>query len=152
MNDKDLDGRLVFLTVHMDRWLREVNADFDVPMANRLARVIKVFDWDTEEGRILLQEREKTGKWKNLNARDFKYILNIYNPDLIRNNKIGCITPEVAPRCYPGTELALFDLVPEWMLKEINKEQKNVLKIEKKKNAVPKRTVRKKTVRKTVAK
>jgi hypothetical protein len=127
MNDKDLDGRLVYLTVHLDRWLREVSPGFNVTMANKMAKVIKVFDWDIEEGKLLLDARAKTGKWKSLNSKDFKFVLKVYHPDLTIKKKKGCTLEEVLPRCYPGTELYLFDLVPDWMLEDLKKSEKDAL-------------------------
>lgn len=149
MPDSDLSGRLVFLTVHMDMWLRRVNTNFNIPMANRLAKVVKVFDWDTEEGKLLLEEREKNGKWKELNPKDFKFILKIYYPELYlpHRERQGTSVQEVVPRHYPGTEKMLFDVLPDWLLIDLQKEEKNILQIERKmaslKKDVPKRFYRK---------
>jgi hypothetical protein len=129
--DKDikLSGRLVFLTHHLDIWLKQINPKFNIPMANRIAKIVKIFDWDTDEGKILLREREKTGKWKNLDPKAFKFVLKVYYPDLIRGDKKGVTSEEVLPRYYPGTEFFLFDLLPSWMLKSLQKEEKDVLKL-----------------------
>jgi len=149
MADSDLAGRLVFLTIHMDAWLRHVNANFNIPMANRLAKVVKVFDWDTDEGKLLLEEREKNGKWKEFNPKDFKFILKIYYPELYlpHRERQGTSVQEVVPRCYPGTERMLFDLLPDWLLVDLQKEEKNILQVERKiaslKSNVSKRVYRK---------
>lgn len=160
MDDKDLEGELVYLTVHYDRWLRDVDANFNIPMANRLARVIKVFDWDTDEGKLLLAAREKTGKWNNLNPKDFKFVLQIYYPELKIKEKNGFTSEEVVSRKYPGTELYMFNLVPGWMIKSFKSSyyQKFTLKskadeqsdtgAQSKKKVAKKKTVRRKKVRK----
>ena len=51
-------GQLVFLTVHVERWYKDLNTEFNIPMANRLSKVIKVFDWSSKEGKLLLKMRE----------------------------------------------------------------------------------------------
>ena len=150
MDDKELDGKLVYLTVHVDRWLREINVDFNVTMANKLAKVIKVFDWESDEGKYLLRARAKTGKWENLEPKDFKFVLKVYHPDLVVKNKKGCTIEEVLPRCYPGTKLYLFDLLLDELLVDLQKAEKNLLKLTPPKAAVSKR--RAQVVRKKVAK
>lgn len=133
MEDKDLKGRLVYLTVYIDRYLREVNPEFNVPMANRLAKVIKVFDWDTEEGKLLLDVRSKSKKWnEKYNKRDYKFVLKIYYPDLMIKNRTGVTVEEVLPRMYPGTKHSLFELVPDWMHEDIIKEEKEAFFLDKK--------------------
>lgn len=123
MEDKNLLGRLVFLTVHADRWLRTRNEAFHVLMANRIARVIKVFDWETAEGKYLLEQREKSGKWTDLSPTDFKFVLSIFYPELIRDGVKGLTVEEVLPRGYPGEKTVLFELLPDWMAKELSLEK-----------------------------
>jgi len=129
VSDNGLSGRLVFLTTHMDVWLRQVNPKFNIPMANRIAKIVKVFDWDTAEGKLLLREREKTGKWKSLDPKAFKFVLKIYYPDLVKDNKEGITVDEVAPRFFPNTKMMMFNVLPAWMLKNLQKEEKDVLKL-----------------------
>lgn len=132
MEDKDFLGKLVYLTVHVERWLKELNSNFNVPMANRLAKVVKVFDWETEEGKLLLKAREQTGKWNNTmyNSKEFKFVLKIYYPELIvKNRNKGFFAIEVFPLKYPGTQLNMFELVPKWMLDDMNCEEKDIFKI-----------------------
>lgn len=132
MDDKELSGRLVYLTHHYDVWLRQVSPKFEVTMANRLAKVIKVFDWDTDEGKILLEERERTGKWTKLDSKAFKFVLKVYAPDLELKGKKHLTFVEMAPRYYPGTEMQMFSLLPEIMLKDLQKEEKNIFSLQKK--------------------
>lgn len=151
MKDKDYDGQLVYLTVHADRWFREAHPNFNVPLSNRLAKVIKVFDWRTPEGKMLLSAREKTGKWGSFESKDFKFVLKVYHPDLVRGTKKGLTVEEVLPKYYPGTELMLFDLLPAWMVSDLNKVEKDILKLTNKPTKTKKRaktSVKKTTKRK----
>lgn len=134
-SDKKLQGRLVYLTAHVDVWLRQVNSKFNIPMANRIAKIHKVFDWNTKQGRLLLREREKTGKWKNLNPKDFKYVLKIYYPELKKEDKVGITVEEVFPRHFPGTEMTMFEPLPDWMLKDLQREEKEVFRLVEKNSA-----------------
>jgi hypothetical protein len=131
-NDKDLAGRLVYLTRYLEKWYKELNPTFNVPITNRLAKVVKVFDWSTEEGKLLLAEREKTGKWKSIDPKLFKFVLKVYYPELIIKKSDKVMIEEVVPRYYPGTEGEMFRLLPEWMLKDLVKEEKNSFTIVKK--------------------
>jgi len=127
--DIELNGKLVFLTSHVEVWLKQINPKFKIPMANRIAKVVKVFDWGSKEGKFLLKEREKTGKWSKLKPEDFKYVLRIYYPDLIKDKKQGFTAEEVLPQYYPGTQMLLFDLVPDWMLEHLQKAEKDIFKV-----------------------
>ena len=131
MEDKDFIGHIVFLTVHFDKYLKIKNPLFDVPLSNRLAKVIKVFDWDTEEGKLLLSFRDKE-KWKDKDPRDFKFVLKVYMPDLIIKGKTGIAVEEVLPRYYPGTKHTLFDIFPDKLLEDINKKDKEFFSVKKK--------------------
>lgn len=137
--DNELAGRLVYLTTHSDVWFRELNPKFNVTMANRIAKVVKVFDWDTGEGRLLLSEREKTGKWGKLKPKDFKFVLKIYCPELIIKDKVGFASEEIMPRKYPGTDLSMFELLPLWMLKSLQKEEKDIFKLLRSKSDIDKK-------------
>jgi hypothetical protein len=128
-SDKKLRGRLVYLTTHVDIWLRQVNPKFNVPMANRIAKIHKIFDWANKEGKILLREREKIGKWTELDPKDFKYVLKIYYPELKKGSKAGITLEEIFPRKFPGTELNMFEPLPEWMLKDLQREEKNAFSL-----------------------
>ena len=121
--DKDFFGKLVFTTIHLERWLKEINTQFSIPMANRIARVIKVFDWESEEGKLLLDAREKTGKWASLDPKEFKFVLKIYYPDINHKTKEGITVEEVVPRYIPKSKLEMFHEVPDWMLSELKNEK-----------------------------
>jgi hypothetical protein len=132
MEDSDLNGKLVYLTIYLEKWYKSRNPAFNVPITNRLAKVVKVFDWDTEEGKILLDAREKNGKWTKLEPKDFKFVLKIYYPELILKKSNKVTIEEVVPKLYPGTKNEMFKVIPEWMLKDIVKEEKNSFTIAKK--------------------
>ena len=150
MDDKELEGKIVYLTIHYERWLREINSEFNIPMVNRIAKVIKVFDWDTHEGRILLSARKKTNKWGKLNPEDFKFVLQVFCPELISKGKKGLKAEEVLPHFYPGTELLMFDILPDWILSEINSKKYDNFKLSLKQSSSsdPKKCIAKKVVKK----
>lgn len=124
MAEDEFLGRLVYLTAYYDQWIHERNKMFKIAMINRIAKVIKVLDWGTEEGKLILEERERSGKWKDLESKDFKYILKVFHPDITYNNIKGISAEEMVPRFYPKTEYIMFDLIPESMLKVMLQTQK----------------------------
>lgn len=132
INDNELNGRLVYLTRYLELWYKSRMPDFNVPITNRLAKVIKIFDWDSEEGKILEEARKKTGKWENISSRDFKFVLKVYYPELTINKKTKVMIDEVVPRYYPGTKSEMFSLIPKWMLTDLIKEEKNSFSLVKK--------------------
>jgi hypothetical protein len=132
MDTKKLEGRLVILTRTLEQWYHDLNNEFNIPITNRIAKVVKVFDWDTEEGKLLLEERAKTGKWDKLDPKDFRYVLKIYYPELHIKNTNQVMIEEVVPLYYPGTKNSMFYPVPSWMLQDLVKEEKAVFKVTKK--------------------
>ena len=127
-------GNLVYLTIHYDKWLRERNANFNIPMVNRIAKIIKIFDWDSDEGQLLLAVRDKSGKWGDLDSKDFKYVIKIFYPDLIYGDKNGYAAEELVPKYYPKTDNPMFGKIPINVLNVIVKAQKEAFKITKKTN------------------
>lgn len=117
------EGDVVFFTRHYAEWLREINPKLDITLIHKIAKIIKIIDWETDEGRAILKEREATGKWKKLNSKDFKYILRVYHPDIVGKDKKnpGVIAYEVLPKNYPGLkeDAPLFDLYPKTLLEDI---------------------------------
>lgn len=133
MSVKNLEGRIIILTRYLEQWYKELNTDFNVPVCNRLAKIIKIFDWDSDEGKLVLSEREKTGKWDNLNSKEFKYVIKVYYPELRMNNKRKIAVTEIVPQYYPKTKNLMFYPMPFWMLKDLNKEEKNIFEVQEKK-------------------
>lgn len=132
-NLDSMRGKLVILTAHLERWYKELNSNFNVPLQNRLGKLIKVFDWNTPEGKLVLEERKKLeGKWKNLEPKDFRFVVKIYYPELILKDNSQVSIPEVIPQYYPGTKFPMFIMVPEWMVEDMIKEEKDIFKVEKK--------------------
>jgi hypothetical protein len=132
MDEEKLDGRLVILTRHLEKWYKELNSEFNVPITNRLAKIVKVFDWGSSEGKLVLKEREKTGKWEKLNPKDFKFVLKIYYPELRIGKTEKVMIEEIVPQYYPGTEAPMFMLMPDWMLNDLLRGEKSSFKVEKK--------------------
>jgi hypothetical protein len=97
-------------------------------MVNRLAKVVKVLNWDTEEGKLILQERQKTGKWEKLNSEEYKYILDIYYPELVKTRKNISIS-ELVPRYYPESKDELFSILPNSIITGLLKKEQNTFKI-----------------------
>lgn len=127
MLDNILDGSIVYLTIYFDKWFRDRDIKSTAPMVNRLAKIVKIFDWESDEGKLLLEARKSNGKWKDLNPEDFKYILKIYYPEL-KNNK-GIAIEEISSRYYPGSNNEMFRVLPKSIIDFINKEEKNILKV-----------------------
>lgn len=125
MEDRELFGRLVYLTPHADFFLRERNPGFastGIQLANRIARVTKVFDWDTAEGELLLKERMKSDKWRTLDPKLYKFVVSIMYPELSRAGQEGILVEEVMPRMHPLSNEPLFRPLPGHLWKEISKE------------------------------
>ena len=130
-------GDIVYLTRHYTEWIKMLSSDIEVALDHRIAKIIKVFDWDTEEGKLLLDQRVKTGKWDNLNSEDFKYVLNVYYPELLsKDGKTAGITAiEVLPLYFPGTEFKLFERYPEHLIKDLKSNiTEDLFRLERKKS------------------
>lgn len=126
-----MDGKLVYLTLFYEKWIREVHPEFNIPMVNRLAKVIKVIDWDTDEGRLILNERKRNGKWDKLKSEDYRFVLNIYYQELAQTRKNIAIA-EMVPRYYPDSKNELFRILPESMITGLLKKEQNAFKVVKK--------------------
>ena len=126
------EGDLVYLTLAAHEWIVRKNPDLNFPVNGHLARISKVFEWDTEEGKMILEERKKVAGWRELDPREFRYILNAYFPELIGGKKSqGAILPLVLPESYPGKPgTPMFGSVPKSMLKDMMSDE--TAKIEKK--------------------
>lgn len=131
MEDKDLDGKLVYLTLFYEKWIREVHPEFNIPMVNRLAKVVKVLDWDTDEGKLILSERKRNGKWDKFKSEDYRFVLNIYYQELAPSRKNIAIA-EMVPRYYPDSKNELFKILPESIITGLLKKEQNAFKVVKK--------------------
>lgn len=112
------ENDLVFLTMSAHAWICRNNASFSIPYSGRFARVIKVLDWDTEEGKAVLRARTDgafAGKWGEYDVRDFKYILDVYLPEMYaKESKIpGVVVPVVLPLHSPKDNSVLFEKMSE---------------------------------------
>lgn len=118
------EGMLVVLTRHLDMWYKQLTSEFNVQIANRLGKIVKIIDWDTDEGKIILKAREETGKWNNLDSKSFKYVVKIFYPELVIKSSNKVMIEEVLPLRFPGTEALFFFPVPKWMSTELVKNAK----------------------------
>jgi len=128
-------GDIVYLTRHYAEWIKQLKGDLNIAVVHRIAKIVKIFDWKTTEGKLLLEQRRATGKWKNLEIKDFKYVLNVYFPELEdkKTKQVGMSLIEVLPLNYPSSTFQLFEKYPEHLITDLNeKEIKDIFKIEKK--------------------
>jgi hypothetical protein len=90
-------------------------------LENRIAKIEEIIDWDSEKGNKLKEARLKTGKWDKLPLEDNKYILSVYYPELLgRKGEKGVVERGVASFSKdPVTEAPFFDVLPNWMFKEM---------------------------------
>jgi len=116
-------GDLFFLTKHFDAYMRKKHPTLSVLLTNRIAKLEEIIDWNTEKGRNIRLVREKTGKWKDLNQDDCKYVMSIFYHDLRgRNGQPGVIERGVAMfQNDPETGQPFFEPMPDWVFKEIMK-------------------------------
>jgi hypothetical protein len=129
------EGDIVYFTKHYAEWIKMLKGDLDISLIHRIARIVKVFNWRTKEGKLLLGQREKTGKWENLKSKDFKYVLKVYYPDLIskKTEEAGLTAYEVLPLLFPDTKYPLFALYPEHLIDDLNKKDiEDIFKLEQK--------------------
>lgn len=121
-------GDYVFLTRASELWMRRVRPQAPVLfLTGRLARVAKVLDWGSEEGRMVWESRKENQKWANIdNPEDYRYVLDIYFPELPSGEKkgeFGLVLPDSVPSHYKaqdGTDpMPLFLKVEETFKKRL---------------------------------
>jgi len=116
-------GDLVFLTMAFEEYMCRRNPHLTIPIANRLAKVEDIIDWESDKGKMIKSMRVKSGKWDGLPIEDSKYILSIYYHELVgRNGKKG-VAERGVPMfgSHPETKAPFFQKVPDWVFKEIMK-------------------------------
>ena len=125
-------GCLVFLTQAYEEYRYKKNPDISTSFVNRLAKLEEVIDWDSEKGKIIKKARLDSGKWANLPLEDNRYIFSIYYPDLVsKKGKQGVVERGVPLFSKdPETGAPFFQVVPDWLYREILKqcEQFTVIK------------------------
>jgi hypothetical protein len=116
-------GDLVFLTKAYEDSFKRKNPTSGISIANRLAKLEEIIDWESAKGKKIKQARQESGKWDNLPLEENKYILSIFYPELIgRKNQKGVVERGVPMFQYdPHTKEPLFEKVPDWIFKEILK-------------------------------
>jgi hypothetical protein len=124
MAEEDIKpGDMVFLTKAYEDYFRQKNITSHIPIANRLAKLEEIIDWDSPKGQRIKEIRINSGKWAKLPLEDNRYIISIYYHELVgRKNQQGVIERGVPMfRYHPETKQAFFDKVPDWIFKEILK-------------------------------
>jgi len=131
MEDLEYRGKIVYLTPLVDTWLQRNKLALNIRMANRMAKVVKVFDWETEEGKLLLSTRSADPRWSDKDPTEHRFVLKIYHPELKKgkSDRPGVTVLEPMPRYLPGTKAPLFEVYPEWMLKDFSVEEKDIFKV-----------------------
>ena len=99
------------MTAHA--WLCRNNMTFEIPYSGRLARIVSVLDWETPNGKAILEARSRSGKWGELSTEDFKYLIEVYLPELTgKAGGMEVVTvlvpsqgPTVMTKAFQGTPL-----------------------------------------------
>jgi hypothetical protein len=111
------EGDLVFITTAGHEWLtrKDKFRRGGMVLAGRAAKVLTVYDWETEHGKAILEKREATEKWVGLESRDFRYVLLLMFPEIPSDGRQGIALPEVLPLMMPREDkpTPLFAKYPE---------------------------------------
>lgn len=97
-------GDIVFITMAGQDFLSRNRGDeFNINVYGRLARIDKVYDWDTPEGEKILEGRAKHFTWSKLDKEQFKYVVHIFCPDLNdpSSGSRGVLFPEIMAEYHP---------------------------------------------------
>jgi hypothetical protein len=116
-------GDLVFLTKAYEDYFRQRNPTaVHIFLTNRLAKIEKIIDWESEDGKKIKKARIDSGKWEGLPLEDSRYLLSIYFHDLVgRKGQQGVVSKECLFKEDPQKKEAFFVKVPNSILKEIIK-------------------------------
>jgi len=119
------EGQIVYLTKHFHTFLKAKAPDIQIQVVGRIARIVKIIDWDTDEGRKIKAARESIEAWKDPQksnmVEDYKYLLDILYPEIDYKGK-GLIHPEVVPEYLSiDSKQRLFEPYPPKMLKYLLK-------------------------------
>ena len=123
MDPEVKSGDLLILTKEFDDYVRKRYV-YVADMANRIAKLNQIIDWDSPTGIALKMAREKSGKWKDLCIEDNKYIVSIYYPELPGRKGEKGVIEHGKPmfRYHPETKKPFFLPIPDWMKKDILRE------------------------------
>ena len=123
MEDKIKAGDLLFLTEAFHNYINKKFPDSKVILANRLAKLEEIIDWNSVKGKKIKEARIKSGKWKKLPLEENKYIISVYYHDLVgRKGQKGVAERGVSMFRYdPKSGKPFFTKVPDWIYKEIIK-------------------------------
>jgi hypothetical protein len=116
-------GDLVFLTSEYDAYIKSKHPSLKIVITNRLAKVEKIIDWQSPEGKLIYKARLDSHKWDGIKITDCKYILSVYYPDIKgRNGESGTVERGLPMfMISPKSGKLFFVKAPDWLYKEILK-------------------------------
>lgn len=151
-------GDLVYITLAGQDFLsRNRDAQSNVQVNGRMAKILEIYDWKTARGRKILADRKKSHfTWSKLKSKDFKFVLCIYGPELKHpdTGSMGVMVPEIFTEFHPTAEgkIKLFDKWNDDMFLDMfaqNEDYKVTKQVTKKAvKKPPKRRAAKKAVKK----
>lgn len=108
MSEKYREGDIVYVTLAGQDYLaRNRSQEFNISVYGRLAKILEIYDWESERGKGILEERKKHFTWSKLKSEDFKYVLLIFAPELLApddKSKKGIAFPELFAEFHPMQE------------------------------------------------
>lgn len=116
-------GDLVILTKAYENYVLKTHPGLRVSLANRLAKLEEIIDWDSDKGKKIKELRLKSGNWKDLPLEDNRYMVSIFFPELMGRKGQRGVVQRGQPMFSrdPETEAPFFIPVPGWMYREIAK-------------------------------
>jgi hypothetical protein len=97
------EGDLVFLTRAADVWLGDRRTDaIALILGGRIARILKIIDWESPEGKAVQEKRKEFPKWLEIpNPQDYRYRLEIFLPEIPKSkSEFGLILEDWVPEKY----------------------------------------------------
>jgi hypothetical protein len=130
--EKDFkEGDVVFITIKGHTWLHETKASFNIPVSGRLAKISKIINWNTKDGKALLKQRIASGKWKESELKSRRFVLDIYYPELtMEGYDPGVKVPEVMSLYTDDDQQPLFDKWNPDLWKDLNNNMSSEFAIE----------------------
>ena len=99
-------GDLVYLTADGHDWMSRTQkfGKAGITLIGRTAVVHDIYDWESDRGKKVIENRAQTGKWVGLDSLDFRYVLLVLFPELKQGSKVGLGLPDVMPYYHPRKE------------------------------------------------
>jgi hypothetical protein len=123
MSEELQSGDLLFLTKAFEDYFHKKHPQSTILLANRIAKLEEIIDWDSPKGQQIKQARLASGKWKDLPLEDNRFIVSVYYHDILgRKGEKGVAERGVAMfRNDPVTGKPFFEKIPDWIYQEIMK-------------------------------